>query len=133
MMGLYRSGTDNIVFGVCGGLAETLHVRPAVIRLAFALLGLASGIGIVLYVILALVLPLEGRASGNLVETFQNNLEEVIATFPARRRTLGVVLVVIGGVFLLAKHGFFNWLSWDTAFPLLLVIVGVALFWKNDS
>lgn len=133
MMGLYRSGTDTIVFGVCGGLAETLRVRPAVIRLAFALLALASGLGIALYLILALLLPLEGRSSGNLVETFQNNLEELVATFPARRRTLGIVLVVAGAIFFLAKSGFFAWLRWETALPLLLIVVGVALFWKNDS
>jgi phage shock protein C len=133
MMGLYRSGTDTIVFGVCGGLAEVLHVRPTVLRLAFSLLALASGIGIILYVILALILPLEGRGSNNLVETFQNNLEEVVATFPARRRTLGIVLIVGGALFFLAQSGFFAWLKWNTVVPLLLIVVGVALFWKNDG
>ncbi len=132
MMGLYRSGTDTVVWGVCGGLAEVFGVRPSVVRLAFSLLGLASGIGIVLYVVLALVLPLEGRSSGNLLETFQNNLEEVVATFPARRRSLGVVLVVAGVLFFLAQSGFFGWLRWNTALPLLLILAGVALFWQND-
>ncbi len=132
MMGLYRSGSDTIVFGVCGGLAEVLRIRPTVLRIAFSLLGLASGIGIVLYLILALILPLEGRGSNNIIETFQNNLEELVATFPARRRTLGIVLIVGGALYFLAQSGFFAWLKWDTAIPLLLIVVGVALFWNND-
>ena len=131
-MGFYRSGSDTVVLGVCGGLAELFGVRPSVVRLAFSLLGLASGIGIALYVVLALLLPLEGRSSGNLVETFQNNLEEVVATFPARRRSLGVVLVIAGVLFFLERSGFFGWLRWDTAIPLVLIIAGVALFWQND-
>ena len=107
MMGLYRSGSDTIVFGVCGGLAEVLRIRPTVLRIAFSLLGLASGIGIVLYLILALILPLEGRGSNNIIETFQNNLEELVATFPARRRTLGIVLIVGGALYFLAQSGVF--------------------------
>jgi signal transduction histidine kinase len=47
-----RSGRDRIVAGVCGGLATRLGVDPTLVRLVFALLALAGGAGIVLYLAL---------------------------------------------------------------------------------
>jgi phage shock protein C len=63
---LYRSRTDRMVAGVAGGLAEYLGVDPLLVRLGFVLLGLVSaGIAIVLYIILAVLVPerpIEGGA-----------------------------------------------------------------------
>ena len=44
-----RSDDDRVVAGVCGGLAATLGVDATLVRLAFALLALAGGAGILLY------------------------------------------------------------------------------------
>jgi phage shock protein C len=43
------SRDDRIVAGVCGGLAATLGVDATLVRLVFALLALAGGAGILLY------------------------------------------------------------------------------------
>ena len=52
----YR-GSDRILGGVCSGLAAGLHVDPLWIRIAFALLALVQGIGVLLYVVLWVVMP----------------------------------------------------------------------------
>jgi signal transduction histidine kinase len=44
-----RSETDRAVAGVCGGLAQTLGVDATLVRLVFALLALAGGAGVLLY------------------------------------------------------------------------------------
>jgi len=44
------SKDDRIVAGVCGGLAATLGVDATLVRLVFALLALAGGSGVLLYV-----------------------------------------------------------------------------------
>ena len=49
---LERSADDRIVAGVCAGLAERLGVDPTLVRLVFAMLALAGGAGIALYVAL---------------------------------------------------------------------------------
>ncbi len=55
---LYRSRTDKMVAGVCGGLGEYLDVDPTLIRLLFVFAVLAGfGSGIVLYIIMAIVMP----------------------------------------------------------------------------
>ncbi|MEP7291056.1 MAG: PspC domain-containing protein [Chloroflexota bacterium] len=56
---LYRSHSDRKLWGVCSGIAEYFGVDPTWVRLAFVLMALAGGPGIVFYVILALIMPEE--------------------------------------------------------------------------
>ena len=60
---LYRSNTDKMIAGVCGGLGKYFGVDSTVIRLIFALLVVFGvGSGLLLYIILAIVMPLEPLA-----------------------------------------------------------------------
>ena len=53
-----RSFTDKKIAGVCGGLAQYFDIDPSIIRMLYVILCLASfGAGLVLYIILALVVP----------------------------------------------------------------------------
>jgi phage shock protein C len=53
-----RSFTDKKIAGVCGGLANYFDIDPSIIRMLYVILCLASfGAGLILYVILALVVP----------------------------------------------------------------------------
>ena len=54
---LHKSMNDRKIAGVCGGIAEYLNADPTIIRLAFALLVLGWGSGVLAYIICALVLP----------------------------------------------------------------------------
>jgi len=55
---LRRSLTDRKIFGVCGGLAEYFSIDPNLTRILYVVLCLATGgAGILLYFILALVVP----------------------------------------------------------------------------
>lgn len=54
---LYRSATDKKIAGVCAGIAEYFGWDPTMIRLAYALLTLFWGTGILVYIICALVIP----------------------------------------------------------------------------
>lgn len=56
---LTRSKTERKIFGVCGGLAEYFGIDPTLVRLAFVVLTLFNGIGLVLYIILAIIMPSE--------------------------------------------------------------------------
>jgi phage shock protein PspC (stress-responsive transcriptional regulator) len=54
---LMRSADDKMLFGVCGGVAERLEIDTVWIRLGFVGLALLLGKGILLYFILAIVMP----------------------------------------------------------------------------
>ena len=54
-----RSRDEKMIAGVCGGLAEWLDLDPSIVRLIFILMALTFGHGILVYLVLALVMPLE--------------------------------------------------------------------------
>ena len=54
---LYRSRTDRMIAGVCGGLAEYFNIDPTIVRLIFVIAAIVGGPGVILYIILALVMP----------------------------------------------------------------------------
>jgi phage shock protein C len=52
-----RKNNDRMIFGVCGALGEYFSMDPVILRLAFVVGALAFGTGILLYLILAIVIP----------------------------------------------------------------------------
>jgi phage shock protein PspC (stress-responsive transcriptional regulator) len=59
---LYLSSSDRKVGGVCGGLGERFEIDPVLFRVAFILLALACGLGILIYVVLWLLIPRSSAA-----------------------------------------------------------------------
>ena len=54
---IHKSVKDRKIAGVCGGIAEYLNADPTIIRLAFALMVLGWGTGVLAYIACALILP----------------------------------------------------------------------------
>lgn len=54
---LSRSKKDNLIGGVCGGIANYFNVDPTIIRIALVLITLAWGAGLVVYLLLWAILP----------------------------------------------------------------------------
>jgi phage shock protein PspC (stress-responsive transcriptional regulator) len=58
-----RSATDAKLAGLAGGMAEHWGIDPVLVRVAWVLLALSGGVGLVLYLAGWLLIPLEGRSS----------------------------------------------------------------------
>jgi phage shock protein C len=54
---LYRPRTHRVLFGVCAGLGEYFNIDPVLVRIAFVILGLMGGPGVLLYILLLIVIP----------------------------------------------------------------------------
>ncbi|OOG56939.1 PspC domain-containing protein [Rhodanobacter sp. C03] len=54
---LYRSRNDRKLAGVCGGIAEYYGWDPTLVRVAWVMLTLLGGSGILIYLIMWLVMP----------------------------------------------------------------------------
>lgn len=54
---LYRSEKDQIIGGVCGGIAEYFGIDSTLVRLAFVLFALIEGAGIIAYIIAWIIVP----------------------------------------------------------------------------
>ena len=59
---LFKSDTDKMLSGVCGGLAEYLGWDTSLVRLGVVVLTLCTGLGLLLvYVAAALILPYKSQ------------------------------------------------------------------------
>ncbi len=56
---LYRSRTDRVIGGVCGGLAQFFTIDATIIRLLFVFATFFGGTSILVYLVLFLVVPEE--------------------------------------------------------------------------
>jgi phage shock protein PspC (stress-responsive transcriptional regulator) len=137
---LYRSQTDRVIAGVAGGLGEYFKIDSSLIRILFVVITLFGGSGILLYLILWLIIPAR-EEDEDIRENIKNNFQEIktqtqslaMASNFDSRRWAGVILIVIGLVFLLENLGFFAPFLVRKFWPLILVIIGLAIFLKNEK
>ncbi len=54
---LYKSNTNKMLEGVCGGIAEYFGVDPTIVRLAWVVFCVLGGSGILAYIIAAIIIP----------------------------------------------------------------------------
>lgn len=140
---LMRSTTDKMLAGVCGGLAAYLGVDSVFVRLAFVLLGFASGIGIPLYIILMLIMPRESTVDAPPSKVMQENIEQMGSSFNSSVRrvrqhpqgpTIAAGLLILLGVYLLLDNvGWLAWLSGGTVAALVLIGLGLYLVARRSK
>jgi len=149
---LYRSRSDRVVGGVCSGLARYFGIDSTIVRLIFVLLVFANGVGILAYIIMAIIVPLESSETTEPKDTVKENVEEmketarelgheIHSTFAGeedksedvtklrrrRRNILGIILIVIGVLFLLASFDLFWWFHWGNLWPVIVIAIGLLI------
>ena len=153
---LYRSRDDRMIAGVCGGIANYFGLDPTIIRVIAILLMFAGGSGILAYIILAIIIPLESSPSREPKDVIRENVaeikqtatqfgEEMRSTFARQEgerremRTSGrhgryifaLILIAIGVIFLLANFNPFWWLRWHYLWPLILITIGLLIVFRR--
>ncbi|MDF2586219.1 MAG: putative stress-responsive transcriptional regulator [Anaerocolumna sp.] len=54
---LFRSNSNKMICGVCGGIAEYINLDPTIVRLLWVLFSFMGGAGILAYIIAAIIIP----------------------------------------------------------------------------
>jgi signal transduction histidine kinase len=114
---------DRVLGGVAAGLSKRLGVEKRVVRAAFVLSMLMGGVGITLYVLAWLFVPVEGE-------------EESVAARAARdHRGIALALSLVPVLILLLVSASVLGASWLTAiaWPLCIAAGGLVLVWRNVS
>lgn len=122
---LYKSRTDKMIDGVCGGIAEYFTVDSTLVRLAFVFLIFMGGMGLLLYVIGMIILPVNVRAADQPPVAQEEHRAKQNTTFWA------ILLIAVGVFWFFSNMGLGVWhhfggLPWHVAMPLLLILAGVA-------
>lgn len=105
---LKRSDSHRVVAGVCGGVGRHLDIDPVVFRVVVAVLCLSGGVGLFIYGMAWLIIPVE--------RTGQNELQRLLSG-KVDWQSLGAVLVTVLGTGI-----FFSYMgSTGHLFPLLLI------------
>ncbi len=134
---LYRSRKDRMLFGVCSGLGKFFGVDSTIIRIVFVLLAF-TGFGILAYIVIAIIAPLEesqkstpqdiieenaadikemaNKLGNDLRNTFsgkgKETKEDALKEQTRRNSALGIVIIIIGVICLLGVFNLFSWVHW---------------------
>lgn len=122
---LYRSQSDRMIWGVCGGMANYLNVDPTVVRLIAVLLLFLGGSVILAYIVFAIVMPLELSKAAISQEVPKTDMTVPKESGKGSDVTVGIVLIVVGILFLAGVLNLFWWFRWGAFWAFVLVAIGV--------
>lgn len=130
---LYRSETDKVIGGVCGGLAETFGIDSTLVRLVFLVAFIFGGTGLLLYLILWVIIPTKKNISKSVNDTIHENIEELketannfgknIKTDNNNKMFIGIVVIAMGIIFLMNNFGY-HLISISKLWPLVIIALG---------
>lgn len=146
---LERADEGRLLAGVCAGLGERFTVDVTLLRLAAMLLALASGIGVLLYLLAWALLPPRGARATTLRQVLRGNAQGLREEFgglrtrasevwargdavtpwpwPLTRRWLAIGLMALGVFILLLSLGLYSWLNVTRVVALVLIVTGTAV------
>jgi len=136
-----------MIAGVCGGLGSYLGADPIIFRVLFVLAVVIGGSGILVYVILWIVIPIEPE-----IKIESNNLNNEPMTEENKNAESGykqseqssqpkkpqkndgnlmggLILIALGAIFLIIR--FVPRIDFGDLWPLILIVVGVVLIVKS--
>jgi len=146
---LTRKTRSAILGGVAAGFGDYLEIDAVLVRLIFIFLCLAGGSGLLLYLVCWLIMPRDDdvAAAGEpaqappadrFVEEVREAGERVVgnikrtADSAGRGRLIGgMILILIGTLFLIDQFLPTAWLSFQYLWPLVIIAVGVAVLMQG--
>jgi phage shock protein C len=127
---LFKSRTNRMIDGVCGGVAEYFGLDPTLVRIAWVLLTFLGGSGILLYIAGMIIIPTSP------ITLTPPEPPPAAASSTTNHTFWGVLLVVIGAVWLMSNLGIWHrwWgFSWDLLLPTVLIFAGVAFLFGGRN
>jgi len=140
MKRLYRSRSNKMIAGVCGGIAEYFNVDPVLIRIIAVFLFFTGGSALIAYIIGMIVIPpqpieelsaAKGKAVAKTEAPTGGSSQD---TTSVGALIVGVLLIIMGVIFTMRHIPIFSqyywWFwhhGWDFFWPALLIVLGLIL------
>ena len=132
---IYRSKKDRIIVGVAGGLGEYFEIDPIIFRVLFILLLFAGGFALLLYIVLALVIPLkpENSKSDKKQKNRKKKENKVKKTGFSAKHLIGLIVILIGWIVLFGQLFpiAWQWFRWGIFWAIIIIVIGFFLLLKD--
>jgi phage shock protein C len=134
---LYRDEQHKMIGGVCSGLADYFNVDVALVRVIFVLALILKGGGVLIYIVLWIVMPKRPFIAPSVTYGAIPQPQPIV---PVAKSTTtgrligGLILIMLGGFFLLDQFNLIPDLDFDKFWPLVLIVIGLVLifgFWQR--
>lgn len=120
---LYRSSSNKIIGGICGGMGEYFGVDPVLVRIIAVLLFFASGYGLLAYIIAWIIVPKHDLMAEPIDQP---------RVYPSWNKYLPGILLIGFGIMLLIGDNW-HWFNWNFFWPAALILVGLFLVFRRES
>lgn len=134
---LYRSESDRVIAGVCGGIAEYFNFDPNILRLILFVISFVGGSGIILYFVAWLIIPSKSTKKSTGEDQIKQNAKEIRER--ARKLTksnskmwVGILLLIFGISFLFQNFGMIRPGIIIKFWPLALIAIALTML-TNDG
>lgn len=147
---LYRSESERMIAGVCGGLAHYLNINVTLVRVFFVVLALGDGAGVLIYLLLWLIMPAATAEQATLATNirvgamemrdkafgFGKEIGSAVHNREQQRKTgtiVGASLIIVGFIALIdaIEVPWLWWLDFDLLWPVLLVFGGILVLIRS--
>lgn len=143
---LYRSESNRILGGVCGGLGEYLGIDPMFIRIFFILWTVLGEFSVLIYLVLWVVVPsysasepgekFRSEEMGVRIREVMDEIRLLVRQPSPELITYAGIGLIGWGVYYLLRRVGFPWMAWNfTPFmwPAFLIIAGVFVLVRATS
>ena len=125
-----------MIFGLCGGLGKYFNIDSTLVRIIFVLLTMPGGAGLLIYLVLSIITPLEAGMEMNPKEEVKEFAKKVkkeakVVAHSGFRVIIGAIIIAAGIFFMVQQFfpffhmGMFFW-------PVLAIIFGIYLITKEN-
>lgn len=144
---LYKSTEFRVFTGVAAGIADYFNTSHTLIRCLFILLTLASGLGLVLYMTLSILLPTEDEVTeqenieiyynavhgklkkDDIIESSQNF--NIVNKLASRQNIFALFIICIGVFFLQFKLAPWELIPEILRYPSIVITIGIGFILKS--
>lgn len=127
MKRLYRSRKDAMLGGVCGGVAEYFNIDPAIVRIAFAVMMIAGGVGVLAYFLAWIIIPEANPGEEDYTNPEQRKAMELSGD--KVRMIIGLGFIAMGVLFFINQ--FVPWFTFEIFWPVVLIMIGALILLKG--
>jgi phage shock protein C len=144
MKRLYKSHSNKVIAGVCGGIAEYLDIDPLLVRILTVIFFFAGGFTLLAYIVGMIIIPSQPweTACEGATAQGQSAAAACSTSYGSHNSTgsiiVGVVLLLFGIHYLFRNIPFFNpyyWWFWDIGWhfiwPSLLILAGLLVIFAT--